>query len=239
MKIDPRLFQPQGQLLKGQDRINRSPYSLVSDGLLLLRNTGPEKDNFHIRAVQLLNVTSVSDHRGDHWRHQLRTVRIVLLDQVIYAGTAGGNDIGHLLLPNQFFIFIGHKGGPLRRLPHLIKSKFLQGVHDLTGPVKIKHPGIGRSNGYDRLISLSQITFHPLHVACKCLCILGTDFKTAAAVDTVIHHDTCLLIPNRYGFHCTVADTFVAVAASGIFKINDLHSVTLLSFSFSVHISHN
>ena len=113
------------------------------------------------------------------------------------------------------------------------------GIYHLSRSIELQHTSVGWSDGYDCFQTLFQIAFDALKVAGKCFCILGTDFKTTPTVDTVIHHDTCLLVPDRYGFHCTVADTFVAVTASGVFKINDLHSVTLLSFSFSIHISHN
>ena len=54
---------------------------------------------------------------------------------------------------------------------------------------------------------------------------LGTDFQTAPAVDTVIHHDARLFIDHRYGFHRTVADTLVTMTALRVFKVYDSHLI--------------
>ena len=70
---------------------------------------------------------------------------------------------------------------------------------------------------------LPQIAFDALKIACKCLRVLGTDFQAPPAVDTVIYHDTCLLILDGYGFDRAVAHTFVTVTALCVLKVNDFH----------------
>jgi hypothetical protein len=44
----------------------------------------------------------------------------------------------------------------------------------------------------------------------------------------VVYHDPGLLVPDTDGFHRTVADTFITMAAFGVFKINNLHPGILL-----------
>ena len=223
MQVDPFLVEPVRQLLKSKDRIHRAKYSLIPDSLLLFRDTGPEEDDLYIRPVDLLDIPSVGDHRGYDGRHQLRAVRVILLDQVVHARAACGDDVRHFVLPHQLFVFVRHKGSALRGLAHFPESQPLEGVHDLPRRVEFQHARIGRGDGYDGLKSLPQIVFYPLHVAGKCLCILRTDLQAPSAVDAVVHHDPRLLILDGDRFYRAVAHTFVTVTAFCIFKVNDLH----------------
>ena len=228
MEIDPLFFQPERQFLKGQDRIHRAPHPVVPDSLLLLGDARAQEHNLYIRPVQLLYVAPVGDHGRHDRRHQRRALRIIFLDEIVHAGTACGDDIGHPPFPDQLLVLICHQGRAFRRLPDLAEPELLKRVHDLPRPVVIQHPRIGRGDGDNRPASLSQITFYPFHIAGKGLRILGTDLQASPAVDAVVYHDPGLLVPDTDGFHRTVADTFITMAAFGVFKINNLHPGILL-----------
>jgi hypothetical protein len=94
-------------------------------GLLLLGNTWPQKYHLGLLPVLLLKKPAVGDHRGHH-RGQIRNqLRIVDLDQIIDAGTAGGDDILHLPLLQKPGILLRHQHSPLGGLPHVGESQFL------------------------------------------------------------------------------------------------------------------
>ena len=194
MQIDPFLLEPVCQLLKCEDRIHRAKHPFIADGFLLLCNTGPQKNDFDIRPVNLLNIPAMRHHWGHNRRHQLCAVRIVFFDQVVHTRAACSDDIRHFILTDQFFIFVCHQRGSLCSLAHFPEPQTLKSIHYLSRRVEFKHTCIRRGNRYDRLKSLTKITLHPLHVAGKSLRILRTDLQAAAAVDTVVHHDPGLLV---------------------------------------------
>ena len=227
---DLRLIQPDCQLLKGQYGINGSCDPLVPDGLLLFRDAGAQKYDLHIVPVQFLDIPSVGHHGGNHRGHQRRALRIIFFNQVIDAGTAGSDDVGHLVFPDDPLVFPGHHGRPLRRLPYFCKAQFEQCVHHLPRPVKIQHADIGRGDGDNGTKPLPQKALYPLHVAGKGLGILGADLHAFPAVDAVIRQDTGLLLLDRDRLHLAVAHAFVTVAALRILKINYLHVLFLLLY---------
>ena len=167
-------------------------------------------------------------HRRYDRSHILRAVGIIFFDQIVHTRTACRNNIRHLIFPHKFFIFICHKSRPFRSLSHLIKSKFQKRVHDLPRLIKIKNSRIGRSDRYDRFKPLCQISFHSFQIACKCFCVLRTDFQTAPAVDTMIDHNARLLVFDTDRFYRAVSYAFITMTAFCIFKINDFHSSYLL-----------
>ena len=77
MKINPFFGETSLPVFKCQDRIDRAEYSLVSDRLLLLRDTRNLKIQLHIRSVYFLNISAVGYHRRYDRSHILRAVGII------------------------------------------------------------------------------------------------------------------------------------------------------------------
>ena len=224
MNVNSRLVQPDCQFLKSKDSVNCPGHPLVSGRLLLFGNTGTQKYHFYIRSVYFFDIASMSHHGRNYGSHHFCTVRVIFFDQIIYAGTACSNNIWHFRLADQFLILIGYQSGALGRLSYLRKSKPFQSIRHLSRCVKLEHACIGRRYGNYGTAALPQISFYPLQITCKCLGILGTDFQAAAAVDAVVNHDPGLFVSDGDRLHRAVTDTFVAVTAFCILKINDFHS---------------
>ena len=115
-------LQPLVDIIKVQHGINITFMPRIL-GLLFLGNARSQEHHPHVPPKLFLQKLSVGNHRGHHRRQVRYQLGIINLHQVIDAWTAGGNDVIHLMFPEDSGVFSRHEGGALRGFPHILKPK--------------------------------------------------------------------------------------------------------------------
>ncbi|MPM62263.1 hypothetical protein SDC9_109129 [bioreactor metagenome] len=101
------LAQPIDQLIKKKNRIDAfSRFSFIFFG-----NARADKNYLHAVPVDLLQNLRMSDGGGYDGRQTVDEFRKIFFHEQYGCGTAGGDDIFHLLFLHQARILVGYLGG--------------------------------------------------------------------------------------------------------------------------------
>ena len=206
-KLDFFVFEPFGQLVKGQHGVRKA---LIMLGLILFGNTGSHKYNFGIRITPFY-VLTVRLHGRKNIGQKIKRFWKIFLNKKIDRVTAGGNNNVPGSLVYHTLIFGLDNGGTHRRLLHIIKAQFLKRLtHGAdTHTLIICHKRRGKTDYY-RFLSLHEYPdlFGLVH---NLLGILRADHKALTAKDTLVSYNIGLVSRKSNGLYGTVPNTFITV----------------------------
>ena len=218
--------QPVPHLLKGEDTVYSGGIFL---NFRLFGDAGPDKDHIGV-GVLFLDQLAMSVHGGDDRSQTSQHLGVIFLDEFNDGRTAGGND--HILfgLTDDPLIFRFDDMGAHRRLFGSGKPQTSQQLPHLLNPLHREIHNKGRGDTGDDLAAFRHGLTDLSHIIADHLGVLGTGNDTAAAKDTLVLDDSCLLAGKLNGFYRTFPDAPVTVFAVGFFQAQDLHGVASFPF---------
>ena len=154
--------QPLVDIVKVEHRVDAVRVARVHASFFLWRSGAEEHHPF--TWLPALFSSSRGRSWGNHRRQVRNQLRVVDLDQIVDAGTAGGDNVLHPALAKQLCIFRGHKAAP-RRSRTSSKPRRMRAARTCPMVLYFKSPHIG---GRDETTTRSPGSYVPLHFPGRC-----------------------------------------------------------------------